>query len=160
MIARAPPSRHRRARPFRRGGRHDQNGRYPGVLLRERVLCRTYNCGRNAACLTKADIHIHPAPSLPARGAVRIGFRPALDRAQREVDRGSVALVNVKTDDRGRAGTVAFWSKASAPRLSSRPFSVKSPRPCSGLLQANSRPKPMRRRCEAASYATVCCRHR
>jgi thiamine pyrophosphate-dependent acetolactate synthase large subunit-like protein len=33
-------------------------------------------------------------------------IRPALDRAQREVDRGSVALVNVKTDD--RAGTVAF----------------------------------------------------
>src|SRR5205823_5938892 len=35
-------------------------------------------------------------------------IRPALDRAQREVDRGSVALVNVKTDDRARAGTVAF----------------------------------------------------
>jgi thiamine pyrophosphate-dependent acetolactate synthase large subunit-like protein len=26
-------------------------------------------------------------------------IRPALNRAQREVDRGSVALVNVKTDD-------------------------------------------------------------
>jgi acetolactate synthase-1/2/3 large subunit len=35
-------------------------------------------------------------------------IRPALDRAQREVDRGSVALVNVKTDDRARAGTLAF----------------------------------------------------
>src|ERR1700733_3934121 len=35
-------------------------------------------------------------------------IRPALDRAQREVDRGSVALVNVKTDDRARAATVTF----------------------------------------------------
>src|SRR6266545_4088808 len=35
-------------------------------------------------------------------------IRPALDRAQREVDRGSVALVNVKTDDRARAATLAF----------------------------------------------------
>src|ERR1700730_8820377 len=39
--------------------------------------------------------------------------RPALDRAQREVDRGSVALVNVKTDDRARAGTVAFAQYAT-----------------------------------------------
>ena len=35
-------------------------------------------------------------------------IRAALDRAQREVDRGSVALVNVKTDYRARAGTAAF----------------------------------------------------
>ena len=35
-------------------------------------------------------------------------IRSALDRAQREVDRGSVALVNVKTDDRARAATAAF----------------------------------------------------
>ena len=35
-------------------------------------------------------------------------IRPALDRAQREVDRGSVALVNVKTDYRARAATAAF----------------------------------------------------
>ena len=35
-------------------------------------------------------------------------IRPALDRARREVDRGSVALVNVKTDYRARAGTLAF----------------------------------------------------
>src|SRR6185437_13705797 len=35
-------------------------------------------------------------------------IRPAVDRAQREVDRGAVALVNVKTDDRARAGTAAF----------------------------------------------------
>src|SRR5438552_3018290 len=35
-------------------------------------------------------------------------IRPALDRAQREVDRGNVALVNVKTDHRARAGTLAF----------------------------------------------------
>ena len=35
-------------------------------------------------------------------------IRPALQRAQKEVDRGSVALVNVKTDYRARAGTVAF----------------------------------------------------
>jgi thiamine pyrophosphate-dependent acetolactate synthase large subunit-like protein len=41
------------------------------------------------------------------------GIRPALDRAQREVDRGSVALVNVKTDDRARAGTVAFAQYAT-----------------------------------------------
>jgi thiamine pyrophosphate-dependent acetolactate synthase large subunit-like protein len=35
-------------------------------------------------------------------------IRPALDRAQREVDRGAVALVNVKTDSRARAGTLQF----------------------------------------------------
>src|SRR6266699_1299743 len=35
-------------------------------------------------------------------------IRPALDRAQREVDRGNVALVNVKTDHRARAGTLTF----------------------------------------------------
>jgi thiamine pyrophosphate-dependent acetolactate synthase large subunit-like protein len=35
-------------------------------------------------------------------------IRPALHRAQKEVDRGSVALVNVKTDSRARATTVAF----------------------------------------------------
>jgi len=35
-------------------------------------------------------------------------IRPALDRAQREVDRGNVALVNVKTDYRARAGTLTF----------------------------------------------------
>jgi thiamine pyrophosphate-dependent acetolactate synthase large subunit-like protein len=35
-------------------------------------------------------------------------IRPALDRAQREVDRGAIALVNVKTDHRARAGTAAF----------------------------------------------------
>jgi acetolactate synthase-1/2/3 large subunit len=40
-------------------------------------------------------------------------IRPALDRAQREVDRGSVALVNVKTDARARAGTVAFAQYAT-----------------------------------------------
>jgi hypothetical protein len=40
-------------------------------------------------------------------------IHPALDRAQREVDRGSVALVNVKTDDRARAGTVAFAQYAT-----------------------------------------------
>src|ERR1700704_2316676 len=39
--------------------------------------------------------------------------RPGLRRAQREVDRGSVALVNVKTDDRARAGTVAFAQYAT-----------------------------------------------
>jgi acetolactate synthase-1/2/3 large subunit len=33
---------------------------------------------------------------------------PASDRAQREVDRGSAALVNVRTDHRARAGTAAF----------------------------------------------------
>jgi thiamine pyrophosphate-dependent acetolactate synthase large subunit-like protein len=35
-------------------------------------------------------------------------IRPALHRAQKEVDRGSVALVNVKTDGSARATTVAF----------------------------------------------------
>jgi thiamine pyrophosphate-dependent acetolactate synthase large subunit-like protein len=35
-------------------------------------------------------------------------IRPALDRAQREVDRGAVAVVNVKTDARARAGTLQF----------------------------------------------------
>jgi tripartite-type tricarboxylate transporter receptor subunit TctC len=40
-------------------------------------------------------------------------FSAALDRAQREVDRGSVALVNVKTDARARAGTVAFAQYAT-----------------------------------------------
>ncbi len=36
------------------------------------------------------------------------GIRPALERAQRKVDQGMVAVVNVKTDYRARAGTVAF----------------------------------------------------
>ena len=40
-------------------------------------------------------------------------IRPALNRAQREVDRGSVALVNVKTDDRARANTVTFAQYAT-----------------------------------------------
>src|SRR5262249_14457688 len=40
-------------------------------------------------------------------------IRPALDRAQREVDRGSVAPVNRKTDDRARAGTAAFAQYAT-----------------------------------------------
>jgi thiamine pyrophosphate-dependent acetolactate synthase large subunit-like protein len=35
-------------------------------------------------------------------------IRPALERAQRKVDQGMVAVVNVKTDYRARAGTVAF----------------------------------------------------
>ena len=35
-------------------------------------------------------------------------IRPALERAQRKVDEGMVAVVNVKTDYRARAGTVAF----------------------------------------------------
>ncbi len=37
-------------------------------------------------------------------------IRPALDRAQKKVDQGMVALVNVKTDYRARAGGVAFAS--------------------------------------------------
>ncbi len=37
-------------------------------------------------------------------------IRPALERAQKKVDEGMVALVNVKTDFRARAGTVAFSS--------------------------------------------------
>jgi thiamine pyrophosphate-dependent acetolactate synthase large subunit-like protein len=40
-------------------------------------------------------------------------IRPALNRAQREVDRGSVALVNVKTDDCARATTVTFAQYAT-----------------------------------------------
>ena len=39
---------------------------------------------------------------------------PALQRAQKKVDQGMVALVNVKTDDTARAGTVAFSSHAAA----------------------------------------------
>lgn len=35
-------------------------------------------------------------------------IRPALERAQKQVDEGRVALVNVKTDWRARAGTVQF----------------------------------------------------
>jgi thiamine pyrophosphate-dependent acetolactate synthase large subunit-like protein len=35
-------------------------------------------------------------------------IRPALERAQQQVDEGRVALVNVKTDYRARAGTVQF----------------------------------------------------
>jgi thiamine pyrophosphate-dependent acetolactate synthase large subunit-like protein len=35
-------------------------------------------------------------------------IRPALERAQKQVDEGRVALVNVKTDYRARAGTLAF----------------------------------------------------
>ncbi|MGB6916743.1 MAG: hypothetical protein WBE42_28930, partial [Pseudolabrys sp.] len=51
-------------------------------------------------------------PATPDRVTID-EIRPALDRAQREVDRGSVALVNVKTDDRARAGTVAFAQYAT-----------------------------------------------
>jgi thiamine pyrophosphate-dependent acetolactate synthase large subunit-like protein len=39
---------------------------------------------------------------------------PALIRAQKKVDEGMVALVNVKTDDTARAGTVSFSSHAAA----------------------------------------------
>jgi thiamine pyrophosphate-dependent acetolactate synthase large subunit-like protein len=35
-------------------------------------------------------------------------IRPALERGQREVDKGSVALINVRTDYRARAGTLQF----------------------------------------------------
>jgi thiamine pyrophosphate-dependent acetolactate synthase large subunit-like protein len=35
-------------------------------------------------------------------------IRPALERAQKEVDKGRVAVVNVRTDFRARAGTLAF----------------------------------------------------
>jgi thiamine pyrophosphate-dependent acetolactate synthase large subunit-like protein len=35
-------------------------------------------------------------------------IRPALERAQREVDKGTVAVVNVRTDYRARAGTLQF----------------------------------------------------
>jgi len=35
-------------------------------------------------------------------------IRPALDRAQKQVDQGKVALVNVRTDYRARAGTLQF----------------------------------------------------
>jgi thiamine pyrophosphate-dependent acetolactate synthase large subunit-like protein len=35
-------------------------------------------------------------------------IRPALERAQREVDAGRVAVVNVRTDYRARAGTLQF----------------------------------------------------
>ncbi|MCY4452979.1 MAG: thiamine pyrophosphate-binding protein [Immundisolibacterales bacterium] len=40
-------------------------------------------------------------------------IRPALERAQTEVDRGRVALVNVKTDWRARASTIAFTRYAT-----------------------------------------------
>jgi thiamine pyrophosphate-dependent acetolactate synthase large subunit-like protein len=38
-------------------------------------------------------------------------IRPALDRAQKKIDEGMVALVNVKTDYRARATTVRFSSR-------------------------------------------------
>lgn len=38
---------------------------------------------------------------------------PALKRAQAKVDQGMVALVNIKTDDKARAGTVAFSSHST-----------------------------------------------
>ena len=38
-------------------------------------------------------------------------IRPALERAQKKVDEGMVALVNVKTDYRARATTVRFSSR-------------------------------------------------
>ncbi len=37
-------------------------------------------------------------------------LRGALERAQKKVDEGMVAVVNVKTDFKARAGTVAFSS--------------------------------------------------
>ncbi len=39
-------------------------------------------------------------------------IRPALDRAQAKVDAGMVAVVNVKTDYRARAGSVDFTDYA------------------------------------------------
>jgi thiamine pyrophosphate-dependent acetolactate synthase large subunit-like protein len=41
------------------------------------------------------------------------GIIPALERAQKQVDAGKVAIVNVKTDFRARAGTVRFASYAT-----------------------------------------------
>ena len=38
---------------------------------------------------------------------------PALQRAQKQVDQGMVALVNIKTDENARAGTVAFSSHST-----------------------------------------------
>jgi len=38
---------------------------------------------------------------------------PALVRAQKKVDEGMVALVNVKTDHTARAGTVRFSSHST-----------------------------------------------
>jgi len=38
---------------------------------------------------------------------------PSLQRAQKKVDQGMVALVNIKTDDKARAGTVAFSSHST-----------------------------------------------
>ena len=38
-------------------------------------------------------------------------IRPALDRAQKKIDEGMCALVNVKTDYRARATTVRFSSR-------------------------------------------------
>ncbi len=35
-------------------------------------------------------------------------IRPALDRAQAQVDKGRVAVVNVRTDYRARAATTQF----------------------------------------------------
>ena len=35
-------------------------------------------------------------------------IRPALERAQREVDKGKVAVLNVRADYRARAGTLQF----------------------------------------------------
>src|SRR5262249_36277971 len=42
-------------------------------------------------------------------------IRPALERAQRQVDQGRVALVNIKTDHRARAGTLAFAQYSTCP---------------------------------------------
>jgi thiamine pyrophosphate-dependent acetolactate synthase large subunit-like protein len=36
------------------------------------------------------------------------GIRPALERAQAQVDKGMVAVVNVRTDYRARAATMQF----------------------------------------------------
>jgi len=38
---------------------------------------------------------------------------PSLQRAQKKVDQGMLALVNIKTDDKARAGTVAFSSHST-----------------------------------------------
>src|SRR4029450_8429148 len=103
MIARAPPSRHRRVRQFEEGDTIDQSGRYPGVLLRERVLRRTCNRGRNAACLTKAEDSYPPRP-LSARAGCRTywtRFQRAINapRRMREMIRPLFQLRMIKKSD-------------------------------------------------------------
>ena len=64
--------------------------------------------------LSRAEVHDVVAQGLGAHGEYvekSEDIRPALERAQKKIDEGMCALVNVRTDYRARATTVRFSSR-------------------------------------------------